>query len=178
MAYRKLISNPRELLRTPMFGDYALDTSPMQKPERRTPSAHFRYSTPKSYAVAKGTTVKKPHGYDAIYPVADLLASQSFFMGENFSLGDRFIAGLQARPAAKGNAAKWRWASTDHHLTGNLEIIARLYGLEEAPAMRALEPEFKQTDMFHALESPSTAPATPQDAEVAASTTDGRSEKT
>jgi Beta protein len=42
MVYQKLISDPRELLRTPMFGDYALDTSPMQKPERRTPSAHFR----------------------------------------------------------------------------------------------------------------------------------------
>jgi hypothetical protein len=174
MAYRKLISNPRELLRTPMFGDYALDTSPMQKPERRTPSAHFRYSTPKCYAIAKGTSVKKPHGYDAIYPVADLLASQPFFMGENFSAGDRFIVSLQSRPTAKGNASKWRWASTDHHLTGNLEIISRLYGLEEAPATRELEPEFRQTDLFQALESPSTAP---DDAEAAASTTDGRIDK-
>jgi hypothetical protein len=170
MAYRKLISNPKELLRTPMFGDYALDTSPMQKPERRTPSAHFRYSTPKSYAVAKGTTVKKPFGYDAIYPVADLLVSQPFFMGPSFSLGDRFIADLQTRPAAKGNAAKWRWASTDHHLTGNLEVITQLYGLEDATATRVLEPELKQTDMFHALESPSTAPASPEGAEIASTT--------
>jgi hypothetical protein len=176
MAYRKLISNPRELLRTPMFGDYALDTSPMQKPERRTPSAHFRYSTSKGYAIAKGTTVKKPHGYDAIYPVADLLASQSFFMGQNFSAGDRFIVGLQRRPAAKGNASTWRWASTDHHLTGNLKVISLLYGLEDAQPTRALEPAFRQIDMFDAFESPSTAP---EEVEVSASTAsegnDGRS---
>lgn len=158
MAYRKLISNPRELLRTPMFGDYGLDTSPMQTPGRRTPSAHLRYSTPNSYAVAKGTTVKKPHGYDAIYLVADLLTSQPFFMGAGYSLGDRFIMSLQGRAKAKGNAAKWRWASTDHHLTGNLEIVARLYNLEEAPATHAIEPEYKQTELF-GLESPSTAPA-------------------
>src|SRR6266849_2048199 len=80
-CYLKLISNPKGLLRTPMFGDYALDTAPMVKPQRRTPSAHLRYSTPTGYAVAKGTTVKKPHGYDAIYPVADLLTAQSYFMG-------------------------------------------------------------------------------------------------
>jgi hypothetical protein len=71
--YEKLISNP--LLRTPMYGDYAVDTSPIQKPQRRIPSAHLRYSTPTSYAVAKGTTVKKPYGYEAIYPVADLLTA-------------------------------------------------------------------------------------------------------
>jgi len=178
MVYLKLISNPRELLRTPMFGDYAVDTSPMKKPERRTPSAHFRYSTPTSYAVSKGTTVKKPHGYAAIYPVAELLASQPFFMGEHFSLGDRFIAGLKARPAAKGNAATWRWASTDHHLTGNLEIIARLYGLEKAPATLGLEPQPEQTEMFD-LESPSTAPVTtPEDAETAELTNDGKGETT
>src|SRR5262249_7760412 len=66
--YEKLISNPKGLLRTPMYGDYAVDTSPVAKPQRRTPSAHLRYSTSTSYAVAKGTTVKKPHGYEAIYP--------------------------------------------------------------------------------------------------------------
>jgi hypothetical protein len=171
MAYRKLISDPRELLRTPMFGDYGLDTSPMQKPERRTPSAHLRYSTLTSYAIAKGTSVKKPNGYAAIYPVAELLSSQRFFRGETFSSGDRFIAGLRARPATKGNAATWRWASTDHHLTGNLEIIARLYGLEKAPAILGLKPELQQVEMF-ALASPSTAPTSSEESEVAESVND------
>lgn len=174
MAYRKLISDPRELLRTPMYGDYGVDTSPMQKPTRRTPSAHIRYSTPTGYAIAKGTTVKKPHGYDAIYLVADLLTSQPFFMGESYSQGDHFINSLQRRAKAKGNASKWRWASTDHHITGNLEIIARLYSLEVVPAKQLLEPDYKEESLF-ALDSPSTAPTGSPDAnEVVNTLTGGR----
>jgi hypothetical protein len=41
LIYGKLLVNPRSLLRTPMFGDYALDTSPLRKPQRATPSAHI-----------------------------------------------------------------------------------------------------------------------------------------
>jgi T4 beta protein len=154
--YEKLISNPKALLRTPMYGDYALDTSPVQKPQRRTPSAHLRYSTATSYAVAKGTTVKKPYGYEAIYPVADLLTARPYFAGPTYSAGDAYISGLQQRTASKGNAAKWRWASTDHHLTVNEDAIAAMYGI--AKVAPAVTPEPTQADMFAREDSPSTAP--------------------
>jgi hypothetical protein len=156
--YEKLISNPKGLLRTPMFGDYALDTSPIQKPQRRTPSAHLRYSTTTSYAVAKGTTVKKPHGYEAIYPVADLLTAQPYYAGPTYSDGDAYISGLQRRTASKGNAAKWRWASTDHHLTVNVDAIAEMYGMAKVAQAVVLEATATQPDMFANLDSPSAAP--------------------
>ncbi len=159
-VYRKLISNPKALLRTPMFGDYAVDTSPIVKPQRRTPSAHFRYSTPTGYAIAKGTTVKKPHGYEAIYPVADLLASQDFFMGSEFSDGDKFIVSLQNRASAKGNAATWRWASTDHHLTCNVSSIAKFYGLAPIEEKTLSTAAPKQIEFQYADEGLSTAPDT------------------
>jgi hypothetical protein len=156
--YEKLISNPKQLLRTPMYGDYAVDTSPVQKPQRRTPSAHLRYSTPTSYAVAKGTTVKKPYGYEAIYPVADLLTAQPYYAGSTYSNGDAYISGLQKRTASKGNAAKWRWASTDHHLTVNMDAIAKMYGLTKvAPAVVPIAAG-TQVDMFADLDSPATVP--------------------
>src|SRR6185312_10670595 len=123
--YGRLISNPRALLRTPMFGDYALDTSPIEKPQRRTPSAHLRYSTPTIYAVVKGTSVKKPFGYEAIFPVADLLAAQLYFAGPSYSSGDEYIDALHKRTTSSGNAAKWRWASTDHHLKVNIDAMPR-----------------------------------------------------
>lgn len=154
--YEKLISNPKGLLRTPMFGDYGLDTSPVQKPQRRTPSAHLRYSTPTTYAVAKGTTVKKPHGYEAIFPVAELLAAQIYFAGPAYSEGDAYIAGLQNRTATKGNAAKWRWASTDHHLTCNSEAIAKLYGLVSVAAPQTEDAPSLQGDLFE--DTSETAP--------------------
>ena len=156
--YEKLISNPKGLLRTPMYGDYALDTSPIQKPERRTPSAHLRYSTASSYAVAKGTTVKKPYGYEAIYPVADLLTAQPYYAGSNYSEGDAYISGLQTRTASKGNAAKWRWASTDHHLTVNENAIAEMYGIVKVAPTVAPEPTPTQVEMFADFDSPAIAP--------------------
>jgi hypothetical protein len=156
--YEKLISSPMVLLRTPMYGDYALDTSPVQKPQRRMPSAHLRYSTTTSYAVAKGTTVKKPHGYDAIYPVADLLTAQPYYAGPSYSDGDSYITGLQKRTASKGNAAKWRWASTDHHLTMNVRAIAEMYGMAKVEATIVPETAARQADLFAELDSPSTAP--------------------
>jgi hypothetical protein len=165
-VYQRLISNPKGLLRTPMFGDYAVDTSPIVKPQRRTPSAHLRYSTPKGYAVAKGTSVKKPHGYEAIYPVADLLASQAFFMGGDFSDGDEFIVSLQKRAPAKGNAATWRWASTDHHFTCNVGAIAKMFGLVPLEEKASPQVAPRQLEFFDADESSPTAPATDGESEA------------
>jgi hypothetical protein len=156
--YEKLISNPKGLLRTPMYGDYAVDTSPVQKPQRRTPSAHLRYSTPTSYAVAKGTTVKKPYGYEAIYPVADLLTAQPYYAGSAYSDRDAFIDGLQKRIVSKGNAAKWRWASTDHHLSVNVDAIVEMYGMTKVAPTVVPGPAATQIDMFADLDSPATVP--------------------
>jgi hypothetical protein len=156
--YEKLISNPKGLLRTPMYGDYAVDTSPVQKPQRRTPSAHLRYSTPTSYAVVKGTTVKKPFGYEAIYPVADLLVAQPYYAGPTYSDGDAYISGLQKRIVSKGNAAKWRWASTDRHLSVNVDVIAVMYGMDKVTPAVAQEPTVTQIEMFAEMVSPATSP--------------------
>jgi len=150
--YGRLISNPRALLRTPMFGDYALDTSPIEKPQRRTPSAHLRYSTPTIYAVVKGTSVKKPFGYEAIFPVADLLAAQLYFAGPSYSSGDEYIDALHKRTTSSGNAAKWRWASTDHHLKVNIDAIAEIYGLSRAPVPLHIDAPPTQGNFFSALD--------------------------
>jgi hypothetical protein len=160
-VYDKLISNPKGLLRTPMYGDYAVDTSPVQKPQRRTPSAHLRYSTSTIYAVSKGTTVKKPYGYEAIYPVADVLAAQPYYAGPTYSDGDAYISGLHRRTAKNGNAATWRWASTDHHLTVNVDVIAEMYGLAKTVPAVTPEPAVTQTDMFVDSGSPTTVPDAP-----------------
>jgi hypothetical protein len=155
-AYGRLLLNPKSLLRTPMFGDYALDTSPLRKPKRLTPSAHLRYSTPKDYIVSKGHSVKEPHGYKAIYPVADALVARTDFMGAPYSAGDHFISQLAKRTTGTGSAATWRWASTDHHLTMNLQAINAFFGIVELEATKS---RGTQGLLFAELSSPPTAPA-------------------
>jgi hypothetical protein len=154
--YSNLISNPKGLLRTPMYGDYALDPSPPQKPQQRIPSAHLRYSTPKDYVISKGTSVKKPNGYEAIFPVADALVATSHFAGAAYSKGDAYISGLQQRTSSKGNASTWRWASTDHHITRNIDLVSELYGLSKATALRPEDAPALQGDFFTELESAPT----------------------
>jgi hypothetical protein len=133
-VYKALLDRRGDLLRLPMYGDYALDTSPPSKGGPIIPSAHLRYSTPETYAVSKGTSVRKPLGYEAIYAVADTLVGQPAYMGRDYSLGGKFIHDLHLRASGPGNASKWRWAATDHHLTVNARQLCLLHGVPQEPA--------------------------------------------
>jgi hypothetical protein len=61
-------------------------------------------------------------------------------------------------PAGDFDHEKWRWASTDHHLTVNVEAIAEMYGMVKVAPTVAPEPAAKQIEMFSDLESPATVP--------------------
>jgi len=130
LTYCRLIEREPDLLQTVAFGDYAIDSAPFGKVKARArPSAHLRYTTPGDYLIVKGQQVKKPVGYEAIYPVADTLAGRDEFMGPAFSDGDAFVSRLAARDAdiTTGNASTWRWAGTDHHFAqvlGDLRVLA------------------------------------------------------
>jgi hypothetical protein len=163
LIYDKLLVNPKSLLRTPMFGDYALDTSSLREPQRATPSAHIRYSTLTNYIISKDNTVKKPYGYEAIYPAAERLVSRSEFMGRDYSEGDLFIDQLAQRVVRTGNAPKWRWAGTDHHLTLNLRTIKSLFGIVEPETAELARSAASQGSLFAELASPPTAPESPSD---------------
>jgi len=86
------------------------------------------------------------------------LTAQPYFAGRTYSEGDAYISDLQKRIGSKGNAAKWRWASTDHHLTVNVEAIAEMYGMAKAIPTVVREPTATQIDMFAELDSPATVP--------------------
>ncbi len=140
MTYCRLIEREPDLIQRVAFADYAVDTAPFVISKgNATPSAHLRYTTPTDYLVVKGEQAKKPLGYRAIYPVADILAGREEFEGASFSDGDAFISRLAARDPeiTTGNAATWRWASTDHHLArvlGDLKVLAGNDGEDEAVA--------------------------------------------
>lgn len=129
-TYRLLIESKENLLRTPIFGDYAVDAAPHQKKSRAIPVAHFRYTGDNHYVVVKGQSVKLA-GYDAIFPVADRLVEHREFKGKHFSSGDNFIDQLVHRQIGSGTASTWRWATTDHHLTFVVKRIASLLGIED-----------------------------------------------
>jgi hypothetical protein len=137
------------MLRMPMFGDYALDRAPLKSPGGGfLPTAHLRYSAEGVYLTCRGQSVKKPVGYGAIYPVADLLVARPEFMGKQYSEGDLFMSNLSQRTEAPGNASSWRWAATDHHLTSNFKLIDEVFGIEEAQKVPPKQPEEAQASFF------------------------------
>jgi Beta protein len=128
--YSRILKRGSEFAVTPMFSDYALEFPSQYKPVQVSPTAHLRYSTDDAYVISRGTTVKQPYGYEAIYPVAQNLASSPHYMGPDFSSGDKYINMLATNPKSTGGASNWRWAATDHHLTLVITQLAAELGIK------------------------------------------------
>jgi hypothetical protein len=127
-VYEQLKAKRENLLRMPIFGNYAVEYPTFNETARFAPTAHFRYSTGQDYLIVKGKSTRKPNGYDAIFPVADSLVANPEFRGQTFSEGDAFIDYLARHHKETGNASSWRWAATDHHLT----LITKALGAPSA----------------------------------------------
>lgn len=130
--YKKLFAERVNIGRFPIFSDYAVEHPEFSKKVAGVqPTAHFRYSTDQKYLIFKGTTVRKPYGYEAIYPVASALVANEDYMGDDFSAGDRSISEIAA---ARGTGSAWTWrkASVNHHLELVASELSVLFGrLEE-----------------------------------------------
>lgn len=147
-VFQHLCLMRERLLRLPVFGDYAVDY-PRYAPSRPgvMPTAMLRYSLPNGYLIHKGTSTRKPYGFEAIYPVAAALVSCPEFMGASYSRGDAFLDKLGHQLTGTGNASTWRWAATDHHLEtvdGGLRSLLGLPHEEPEP----IEPPDNQMALF------------------------------
>lgn len=141
--YERLFAERLNLGRLPIFSDYAVEHPIFSKGGAGIqPTAHFRYSTDQRYLVVKGTSVRKPYGYEAIYSVAAALAAHDDYMGVDFSAGDRCIKEI-AEQQFKGTAWLWRKASVNHHLEVVASGLSRLFGTTEeieAPRRVVIQP--------------------------------------
>lgn len=145
--YEKLIACGDRLSRRPIYSDYGLEYPDYRPMGRATPRARIRYSTPTEYVIDSGTTTKKPHGYKAIFPVADALTGRDDYFGPGFSSGDAFIYQLSKRERGPGTAWQWRWAATDHHLRLVTKGLRGLLGIPEREAA-PLPREPEQATLF------------------------------
>ena len=128
-VYERLLSRAGELAVLPMFSDYGLEYPAHYKPIQISPVAHLRYSSAKDYLMVRGTSTKKPNGYEAIFPVAGKLAELTEFQGSSYSIGNSYVAGLATGAGKTGHAGMWRWAATDHHLSLVLNTLGGLLRL-------------------------------------------------
>jgi len=137
--YERVIHS-RELLRSLIYGDYALEYPDYQLSGGRIPRARLRYSSTEHYIVDNGASVKKPNGYKSIFPVAVALASRPEFKGATFGLGDKFISELAKQTEKPGTPWQWRWASTDHHLRLVVGDSRKLHGFIQPGEVTQAQP--------------------------------------
>ena len=114
LAYCSKIKNERK----PRFGDYAIAHPSLLQLDMRiiTPSASLRYATDNAWWIYKGVNIRK-NGLGQYRNICQKLVASAHFMGESYSIGDKYIADCSASAASTGNLTVWRRVGTNHHIT-------------------------------------------------------------
>ncbi len=125
-----------EAKRVPIFADYAV-RNPIYNETLQfySSSASIKYTLERDWIVLRG----KARKFEDYLAHASLLVKEKFFLGENFSEGDRFIVEkaryfpeyMQKKIEKKkldgtGNTAMWLEAFINHHLTLTANQLANL----------------------------------------------------
>lgn len=143
--YTKLLQRRGELYRLPVFSDYGIDYRESLVPIKAQPSAKLNYTTDVAQFFVKGANVGNG-GYQAIFPVAEKIASSTHFMGIDFSRGDERIWLLAHRRTNTGHAPTWRWACADHHLMVVGNALFKAFGVPTQEFFKLIE--VQQTELF------------------------------
>lgn len=124
-----LYAKRAQLSRLPTYGDYGINHPDLLVLATRVPSfsANLRYTTATDFLVFKGHSVRKhPRRFKQFNDLCSLLIARAEFSGAGFSNGDKYVDACAAGTDGPGNATKWRYAGTSHHLTFVPHQIASL----------------------------------------------------
>jgi len=120
------------LKRPPSFADYTIQ-HPVYMPQTSSatnPSASIRYALEDYWLIERGEGLRNPKGAGfKQYPaLANILAKQKIFKGEEFSYGDSYIAekAKDINTKKTGNPKTWLEAGINHHVTLVVNQIANL----------------------------------------------------
>jgi hypothetical protein len=129
LAWRRLISSPHKLPRTPAYGDYCIYNPSLPPESRATILAQLRYSTSEHFMVWKGHDAHKhEEGFGQFFSICEDLVGRPEYSGAEFSAGDAEIAVRSTTRSSPGNAQSWLKFGSSHHLE---TVISQLASLSE-----------------------------------------------
>jgi len=112
--------------RKPKFGDYCI-VNP-DRPEidsvKMRPGGKIRYTTSTTWEIFRGHNLKKGQKFSQYFELAKKVMGSSYFLGGNFSWGDKYIAQCATEAKKTGNLPVWMQVDINHHLTLVGEQIA------------------------------------------------------
>jgi hypothetical protein len=100
------------------YGDYSIVAPGHFEFDRRRmqTSAKMIYTLTDDYVFLKGESLKKK-GFRQYINQASEIVCADYFMGEQFSAGDRELKDCYANQTKTGTATIWNWVGNNHHIT-------------------------------------------------------------
>jgi hypothetical protein len=123
-----LYSAVKKLLPNIIYGDCGAD-DPLSPAitSRRNIVPTIRYATESCWKIVRGFyDPAKPFDYSQFSDLSRLLIGQDFFMGQEFSWGDRKIYQCATGECGNGNLEFWVRIAMNHHITLAVDQCARL----------------------------------------------------
>lgn len=112
-----------------VFGDYGADSAKFEfkKASGGIPIRHYRYTTPDSWLVVRGSAVGQVE--TVMRGVCDRILSSGKFAGRGFSSADDYIYKTAKGWDGPGNGSTWREINTAHHITQVVRDIGSIKGM-------------------------------------------------
>ncbi len=101
------------------FGDYSI-VSPSYfefDPKKMSTSANIRYTHNDVWFVIKGKALKKSADWQQYYLQAATIVKSKYYLGEDFSFGDKHLKKCSKKETTTGNPNVWIQMGTNHHFT-------------------------------------------------------------
>jgi hypothetical protein len=120
-----------------VFGDYGADCAKFEfrKSSGGIPIRHYRYTTPDSWLVVRGTAAGQAEA--AMRGVCERILRSGKFAGRGFSSADDYIFRTAKGWDGPGNGSTWREINTTHHITRVVRDIGGIKGMSFAETMFA-----------------------------------------
>lgn len=115
-----------------VFGDYGADCAKFEfkKASGGIPIRHYRYATPDSWLVVRGSAAGLAEA--VMRGVCERILKSGKFAGRGFSSADDYIFKTAKGWEGPGNGSTWREINTTHHITRVVRDIGRIKGMSFA----------------------------------------------
>nr|WP_309574584.1 beta family protein [Moraxella osloensis] len=115
----------------PIFADYSI-TYPFESEPITyvNPNAKVRYTISDNYLFAVGYQVlTHADGFGQYHDISAIIVNSPYFMGGNYSWGDKYLEDCASRTTGCGNMETWVRVGHNHHITFVTRDIASRYGI-------------------------------------------------
>lgn len=130
LGFYDFMSANYKKIKNPIFADYSISYPGEQEPVAYVnPNAKIRYTISDNYMFAVGYQVNThTDGFNQYHTMSDIIVNSPYFLGANFSWGDKYLDDCSKHIVGCGNMETWVKVGHNHHISFVVDQIANHYG--------------------------------------------------